>query len=133
MPELVSEHADWPHTAGELVNYVVDRNYGGVRKRLAEQIGLSLSYLGKVAVKEWPIGPETALQLAHLAGLPPDYCLRIAGHEKLLLLIEDAFGGQRTTRTVALDDYQRELLALLAHFKREQQKALIEFLSTIRR
>ena len=129
----MSDHADWPHTAAELVNYVVDKNYGGVRKRLSEQIGLSLSYLGKVAVKGWPIGPETALALAHLAGLPPDYCLRISGHEKLLLLIEDAFGAQRTTRNVALDDYQRELLALLAHFKRDQQKGLIDFLSTLRR
>lgn len=129
----MTEHADWPHTAGELVNYVVEKNYGGVRKRLAEQINLSLSYLGKVAVKEWPIGPETALQLAHLAGLPPDYCLRISGHEKLLLLIEDAFGGQRTTRNVALDDYQRELLALMALFKKHQQKALIDFLSALRK
>ena len=129
----MSEHSDWPHTAGELVNYVVDRNYGGVRKRLAEQINLSLSYLGKVAVKEWPIGPETALQLAHLAGLPPDYCLRISGHERLLLLIEDAFGAQRTTRSVALDDYQRELPALMALFKKDQQRALIEFLTSLRK
>lgn len=127
-----TSQADWPHNAAELVNFVVEKLYGGIRKRLAESTNLSLSYLGKVVNAGWPIGPETALQLAHLAGLPPDYCLRISGHERLLLLIEDAFGKPHATRNVALDDSQRILLARFAQFTKAQQHGLLEFLGTLR-
>lgn len=129
---MADPQTDLPHNAGELVNYVVEKLYGGIRKRLAEQTNLSLSYLGKVVNAGWPIGPETALQLAHLSGLPPDYCLRIAGHERLLLLIEDAFGKPHATRDIALDDYQRALLGLFAHFTMVQQRAMLDFLGALR-
>lgn len=132
-PLSLSLGADEPHSLGALIDLVVDRQYGGIRTRLAEAMGLSLSYLGKVVSHQEAMGPENVLKFAKIAGLPPAYCLAVAGHADLLALIQDGFGREaRGNGRSPLDDDQRALLVAFARLTTTQRAALLAFLQAIR-
>lgn len=125
--------AHLPTTFAEAINKVVDEQYGGIRRRLAESMNVSLSFLGKVVNDQWPMGAENVLQFAQISGFPASHCLRIAGHHKLADQIESFWGPEAKRRAMPTwDNDQRELLLRFAHLNTPQRKALLDLMRVMR-
>lgn len=64
----------------------------GTRQAIADALGVSLSAVGAGVDERNTFSVETLLELARIAGEPPDYVLRLAGKDHVADLIHDLYG-----------------------------------------
>ena len=62
-------------TLGQLITSAVDRQYGGVQTRLAEDLGVSVGFLGKVMKGQTGFSAEICLKFAEITGHNPNEVL----------------------------------------------------------
>lgn len=97
-------------TLPELINATVDRLYGGVRTRLAEEMGVSISFLGKVVEGRFRFSVENCLVFAEKTGVHPKDVLEAAGHTAHFARIERLFGRAHPSVPLPLSGEERALL-----------------------
>lgn len=114
-----------------MVNDVIDRLYGGLRYRLADDLNVTWSYLGKVANGRQTFGAELALHFAELSGLDADTVLIAAGHTEVADRLKRLYGRARVSRRI-LPLEQRHLLNSYLALSSDQQQAVRHLLMTFR-
>lgn len=97
-------------TLPDLINQTVDRQYGGIRTRLAEEMDISISFLGKVIDGKFQFSVETCLVFAEKTGLHPRDVLEAAGHADAYERISRLFGRAHPSRPDAISGPERALL-----------------------
>jgi hypothetical protein len=112
-----------------LVNDCVDRRYGGVRTRLAEDLDLTLSYVGRVALGEQKFGIEMCLKFADLGGIQAATVLEASGWGELVPSIQRHFGRRHAQilqlPPPALPGDQQKLVRLYGELPVMAQRAVL--------
>lgn len=81
---------------GKWLREIVETRYGGVQKRLADQVGISDSVFNR-GIKSGSYDVNTLLRIAKETGRSPSEILRLAGKADYADLIETLYGAPRPT------------------------------------
>jgi hypothetical protein len=84
----------------EWVQTVLDKQFDGVRERLAEAIGVTLTTLSR-GMEVGTMGADTLLRLALVTGRNPSEVLRLAKKDDWADLIEQCYGPPRVESPLA--------------------------------
>lgn len=111
-----------------ILTETVDRYYGGIVTRLAEELGLTMSVVARAIKGQANLGPEPLLTLARITGYAYPDLLRVAGHAKLAAGLE-AYYGKRPT----LSAHDHTLLRRVATLDHDERRLIEQAVNLLRR
>lgn len=110
---------------GQWVEAVLNQRFGGVRERLAEAIGVTLTTLSR-GIETGTLGADTLLRLALVTGRDASEVLRLAKKAEWAALIEECYGQPRPVAPAI-----REIVALLEEGRLYMAPAIAALLKTV--